>query len=88
MEKRLIRIKVEDNENNITIRFSDTGEGIKNIKEEEIFLPFKTTKENGIGLGMCIIKSMIEKYKGTIEIAKSGNNKGAEFIIQLPKEEE
>lgn len=88
VEKRLIRIKVEDNENNITIRFSDTGEGIKNIKEEEIFLPFRTTKENGIGLGMCIIKSMIEKYKGTIEIAKSENNKGAEFIIQLPKKEE
>lgn len=88
VEKRIIRIRVEDNDNNITIRFSDTGEGIKNIKEEEIFLPFKTTKENGIGLGMCIVKSMIEKYKGTIEVAKPEKNKGAEFIIQLPKKED
>ena len=37
---------------------------------------------------MCIVKSMIEKYKGTIEVAKPEKNKGAEFIIQLPKKED
>lgn len=85
VEERVISIKVEDNENNINIIFADSGKGIEGIEIEEIFLPFKTTKENGIGLGMCIVKSMVEKYKGKISISKSKQYQGAEFIIELPK---
>ena len=86
VDKRIIFIKVEDNKDNICIRFIDSGNGIQNITEEDIFKPFKTTKENGTGLGMCIIKANVDKYHGSIAVTKSKKYGGAEFIIELPKE--
>lgn len=87
VDKRIIFIKIEDNKDNICIRFIDSGPGIQDITPEDIFKPFKTTKENGTGLGMCIIKANVEKYNGSIAVTKSKTYGGAEFIIELPKEE-
>ena len=57
-------------------------------KEKEIFRPFETTKENGIGLGLNIVKDIVEKYHGDISVKRSETMLGAKFIVTLPKGDE
>jgi two-component system sensor histidine kinase PilS (NtrC family) len=65
------------------IVIADTGNGIPESYLDKIFDPFFTTKEKGIGLGLAIVYSIIESYKGIIEVA-SEDKKGSRFAIYLP----
>ena len=67
----------------VKILVADTGTGISEDKLDKIFLPFFTTKEEGIGLGLSICQSIIEQHKGEIEV-ESVTNKGTIFSIKLP----
>lgn len=81
-----IKISSEENEKDILIKISDTGEGIKPEILPHIFTPFFTTKEvgKGTGLGLSISYGIIEKHKGKIEV-ESTVGKGSSFTIHLPK---
>lgn len=65
------------------IHFRDTGEGIASEALKKIFNPFFTTKERGSGLGLPIVKSIIESHQGTIRI-DSLPGKWTEVSIGLP----
>lgn len=65
------------------IEFKDTGRGIDHENLPKIFLPFFTTKDRGMGLGLSIAYRIIEAHNGTIE-AESIPNKGSTFRIYLP----
>ena len=65
------------------IIITDTGCGISEKYLDKIFDPFFTTREKGIGLGLAIVYSIIESYKGTI-IVESKIGKGSRFTIYLP----
>jgi two-component system sensor histidine kinase PilS (NtrC family) len=65
------------------IVIADTGKGIPKSYLDKIFDPFFTTKEKGIGLGLAIVYSIIESYRGIIEVT-SDDNKGSQFTINLP----
>lgn len=67
--------------------FEDNGAGIKEGFEESIFLPFNTTKEDGIGLGLSIVKDIVTRYKGTINVNNSSIHGGAIFSIKFPRGE-
>ena len=69
----------------LTIRFIDTGTGIKKEHLEQIFDPFFTTKpeDKGTGLGLSVCHSIIEKHGGILE-AESDGNSGTTFVIELP----
>lgn len=69
----------------IDIRIRDNGPGINRKIAGRIFDPFFTTKEKdqGTGLGLFIIKNIIEQHEGSIELAPA-DGKGAEFRIILP----
>ncbi|MDY0301343.1 MAG: Cache 3/Cache 2 fusion domain-containing protein [Trichlorobacter sp.] len=71
------------NENQVVIRFRDTGSGISAEDLEKIFEPFYTTKERGTGLGLAITRQIIERHHGTIEIT-STKNKGTSVQLTLP----
>ncbi|MEW5804752.1 MAG: ATP-binding protein [bacterium] len=75
----------EDNEK-IIIEFQDTGIGIPEKSLPTLFEPFFTTKSKGIGLGLYICKSIIERHHGTIEV-KSQKDQGAHFRLTLPKKQ-
>jgi two-component system sensor histidine kinase FlrB len=64
---------------------SDNGPGIPAHLRERIFEPFFTTRARGNGIGLSIVKSVIEAHRGSVRLAESGV--GATFIIDLPAEE-
>jgi signal transduction histidine kinase len=66
------------------IRFNDTGEGIDPEILKKVFNPFYTTKEKGSGLGLPIVKSIIESHRGAIRI-ESDPGQGTSVIIDLPE---
>jgi PAS domain S-box-containing protein len=72
-------------DDNIEIKFEDTGCGIPEEIMDNIFDPFFTTKEvgKGTGLGLTICYGIIEKYKGRIEV-DSKIGKGTCFTVYLP----
>lgn len=84
---REISITIESNLSHIILLFEDSGNGVPKGKEKDIFRPFETTKDEGIGLGLNIVKDIVDNYKGEIIVDKSDKLKGAKFIILLPKGE-
>ncbi|OGR28221.1 MAG: hypothetical protein A2139_07760 [Desulfobacca sp. RBG_16_60_12] len=65
------------------IRFADDGEGIEPETLNKIFNPFFTTKEKGSGLGLPIVKSIIEAHQGSLDI-KSTAGAGTTITITIP----
>lgn len=67
----------------LEIEVSDTGCGIEQDKLEKVFEPFFSTKERGAGLGLSIVRRIVEAHKGTIR-AESSVGKGTTITISLP----
>jgi PAS domain S-box-containing protein len=67
----------------IALSVEDTGAGISDENMKKIFEPLFTTKAKGIGLGLVVIKTIIEAHGGRIEV-KSEAGKGAVFTVVLP----
>ncbi len=67
----------------IQLRFADTGIGMTEDKKERIFEPFYSEFEDGQGLGMAVVRKIVDDYKGKIKVA-SEPNKGTEIIVILP----
>ena len=68
----------------VAIEVSDRGEGIPEDKRSEILAPFYTTKKEGTGLGLPIVKKIVEAHAGRLEFADNPD-KGVTFRIILPK---
>ncbi|MBA4056959.1 MAG: ATP-binding protein, partial [Marivirga sp.] len=64
------------------IQIADNGMGIDNDVMENIFIPFFTTKRNGSGIGLALVKQIIQLHHGEIKVSSSVGN-GAEFSILL-----
>ncbi|MCH5249135.1 MAG: sensor histidine kinase [Lachnospiraceae bacterium] len=84
---RFISILFSQDEENIILEFEDSGRGVPVNKREEIFQAFVTTKEDGIGLGLNIVKDIVSSYGGTISVSDSERLGGARFLIHLKKKE-
>ena len=67
----------------VTIKISDNGPGIDPQIQENMFEAYISTKKTGLGLGLPICKSIIEKHGGQIWY-EAGPNEGAQFCIRLP----
>lgn len=61
----------------------DTGCGISPERLENLFRPFQTTKENGLGIGLCHTRSIIEVHGGQIRV-QSQVNAGTKVEVELP----
>lgn len=68
----------------VIMDISDTGKGIPKSKFDAVFQPGYTTKKRGWGLGLSLVKRIIESYqKGKIYVYKSEAGKGTTFRIEL-----
>ena len=73
------------NRDGVEVRIEDTGPGIPAELREQIFNPFVTTKETGVGLGLSIVSKIVDGHHGTIRVESGGDTpRGACFVIFLP----
>jgi len=77
-----VQLTMEPNQTLLTIM--DNGNGISSDIKEKVFEPKFTTKTSGMGLGLGIVKNIIESHNGTIEYVSS-LKKGTTFTIVLPR---
>ena len=80
----IIQVKITESSKKVKIVVSDNGLGVSKKNREKIFEPKFTTKSDGMGLGLGIVRSIINSHRGKISY-KSKNNKGTDFTISLPK---
>lgn len=79
-----IRFHIEEKAKKVYIDVSDTGKGILKSKFKTVFNPGYTTKKRGWGLGLSLVKRIIESYHGgKIYVKNSEIGKGTTFRIEL-----
>ncbi len=77
-------VSASENESKIILTVEDTGMGISEEFKANIFVPLKTTKSKGQGLGLVVVKKFVDALGGNISFeSKVGN--GTKFTISLPK---
>ncbi|MDF1549146.1 MAG: hybrid sensor histidine kinase/response regulator transcription factor [Bacteroidales bacterium] len=83
-----IVMSCDTNESSLIFTISDTGQGISDKNIPHLFERFYQTpsirsKRTGVGIGLALVKIIIEQHKGTIEV-ESELNKGTKFTISIP----
>jgi signal transduction histidine kinase len=70
----------------VAIRVADTGRGIGPELLPHVFDLFTqaSSDERGIGVGLAVVRGLVERHGGTVEARSEGVGKGAQFIVRLP----
>jgi len=83
-EKRgILIVSTKETNGCIEVKFKDTGIGIKEENMDKLFIPFFTTKAQGMGVGLSICKRFAEIHDGSIKV-ESEEGKGSIFTVKLP----
>ena len=72
-----------EGEGSVAVTVQDSGAGIANTELGQVFDAFYTTKANGLGMGLAIVKSIVEAHGGRVE-ARNNPKGGATFSFALP----
>ncbi len=67
----------------MVVKVSDTGRGIKQEHLNDVFTPFFTTKDRGVGLGLALSYQIIQEHLGTMRV-ESQEGEGTTFSVYLP----
>jgi two-component system, LuxR family, sensor kinase FixL len=86
-ERRLVVRTAINGRRRVEISVTDSGRGIRAEKLPRLFDSFFTTKENGMGLGLAIARSIIDAHHGRI-VAENNSDGGATFRFDLPVSDE
>jgi len=70
-------------DNHLVLRIADTGNGIPPDQMRQLFTPFFTTKQEGTGLGLTIVRSLISQHQGEIRLESEARS-GTTCTIRLP----
>jgi len=79
-----ILVEVEEEEEWVKVAVQDNGAGISEENKDKVFEPKFTTKSSGMGLGLAMVKNIVETYGGSINFT-STKNKGTIFTVRFPK---
>jgi signal transduction histidine kinase len=80
-----ISVVIEIGGNIVTLRVRDNGIGIASDSLTKIFEPYwKGPASDGLGIGLALVKSLVELHGGTIAVYSEGPGLGAEFAVYLP----
>ncbi len=82
-ENGKLRLKTYLNGNNLIIEIQDNGTGIKEENIANVFEPFFTTRSDGTGLGLAVVRAVIHAHSGEISVAQV-EPQGTVFNIQIP----
>jgi signal transduction histidine kinase len=86
-----VAVTVRVLESNIEVRVRDDGAGIDPSLGERVFEPFVQSAQTlarsagGLGLGLSLVKAVVELHGGTVQVESAGSGKGSEFIVCLPR---
>ncbi|WP_459210366.1 sensor histidine kinase [Aquimarina rhabdastrellae] len=80
-----ILVNVTEEGDHVCITVADNGIGISDENKKKVFEPKFTTKTSGMGLGLAMVKNIVETYKGNITFT-SVEDKGTVFKVSFPKE--
>ena len=84
-KERSVTIRLERIRSELVISVTDHGSAIPRASLKRIFEPFYTTKPKGVGIGLFIVKQVVEgDFKGSIDV-RSDKRQGTTFTIRLPK---
>ncbi|WP_419658396.1 two component system sensor histidine kinase, hybrid [Desulfosarcina variabilis str. Montpellier] len=86
-EGGLIDVTIKNKDRLLCVTIEDLGEGISPSVMEKIWDPFFTTKEKGTGLGLGIVRNIIEAHDGMIHL-ENRREKGARVLVQFPLNQE
>lgn len=78
-----VTLETSVNQNYAVMKISDTGMGIAPDVASKIFTPFFTTKSKGTGLGLAVVKKVMDRHNGEVSV-ESVLGKGTTFILKLP----
>ncbi len=84
-EGGVLSVRTRKDGADVVIWVADTGAGIPEEAMPNLFQPFFTTKEKGIGLGLSVTRSLVEGHRGTINV-ESHVGQGTTFTVRLPVE--
>ncbi|HEX8699253.1 MAG TPA: ATP-binding protein, partial [Myxococcaceae bacterium] len=85
-----VQVFVERRDSSVEITVADTGQGISADFLPHVFEQFRQEeggprrKHGGLGLGLSIVKHLVEAHGGTISAASEGEGKGTTFVVRLP----
>lgn len=83
-----VKVSVQQKNTHVQICVEDDGEGIVASKRGEILKPFvranNSPEENGYGLGLAVVKRIVEFYRGELDVGESAALGGACFSVKLP----
>ena len=82
-----VTVSASTDDGSVEISVHDTGIGIPNDAQEKLFKPLFTGKAKGTGLGLAVVKRIVEAHVGQITV-ESQVGKGSTFTVNLPSEEE
>lgn len=78
-----VTVTVRERDTRVELSVTDEGEGIKKEDMERIFEPFYTTKHSGTGLGLAVVRAIIESHDGELSV-ESEYGKGTAMTVSLP----
>ena len=78
-----IRIGIRQIKGELQLSIADNGKGIAKENIDKIFEPFFTTKKSGTGIGLALVKRIIDMHNGMIAV-ESREGEGTRFIVRLP----
>jgi signal transduction histidine kinase len=79
-----LRVLIAPWQDGAEVRITDRGPGIRASDRERIFQPYVTTKKDGTGLGLALVRQTIEVHGGTVVVEENGGG-GAAFVFRLPR---
>jgi signal transduction histidine kinase len=86
-----VEIRVECEKDQAVINVSDNGVGIPRHLRRKIFSRFYRAgdelerKKPGVGLGLFLVRSIVERLRGSITVAERGKGGGTTFVIRIPQ---
>jgi PAS domain S-box-containing protein len=85
-----IRVSVEPDGDHVVIRVADNGIGIAAADQPRLFEMFAQVdtslerSRDGLGIGLTLVKTLVEMHGGTVDVRSDGPGRGSEFTIRLP----
>ena len=85
-----MQVRLERNDSHALITVNDNGQGIATELLPHVFERFRqadssnTRSNGGLGLGLSIVRQLVELHRGTVTVESSGENAGTTFRVMLP----